>query len=194
VNAQAGGCHSVPAARPRAWHPFAGPVPDPAGGGIVKTRLRSKVASAKHWAGYAWFMTLGTVLPLIVFLGGYLAQVTIVGAPVARRVNKFGVWIATFGQEPPGRDKVASHGDGGGKPPLADRIRPYSPQGVVARRGRPVPVAVRVVWFVLVGWWLGAVWVIISWSIFLAPYPFPHVVTGLLEEAPGVMTLQMPRI
>jgi hypothetical protein len=27
----------------------------------------------------------------------------------------------------------------------------------------------RIAWYILVGWWLGAIWVITSWSIFLLP-------------------------
>ena len=50
----------------------------------------------------------------------------------------------------------------------------------------------RVLWFVLVGWWLGALWVLLSWSVFLLPYPFLDTVAALLEELPSVMTLAYP--
>ena len=63
-----------------------------------------KIASAKHWAGYGWFMSLGTLLPLIVFLSSYVVHLTLVGAPVARTGNRFGIWLATCGQDPPGKD------------------------------------------------------------------------------------------
>jgi len=41
---------------------------------------RRVVRSARSWGGYAWFMSFGTILPLPIFLGGYLAQLTFVGA------------------------------------------------------------------------------------------------------------------
>ena len=50
----------------------------------------------------------------------------------------------------------------------------------------------RVVWFVLVGWWLGGGWVVLSWSLFLLPYPILEAVAALLDELPTVMTLAWP--
>jgi uncharacterized membrane protein YccF (DUF307 family) len=148
--------------------------------------------AAKHWAGYGWFMTLGTLLPLFVFLGSYAVHVTLVGAPLARRGNSFGIWLSTFGQEPPGKEKIsgkegASRGDG-----FVERVRRVSPPGYLERRGTPVPMAARVVWFVLIGWWLGVLWVLLSWSVFLMPYPFLDIVRGMLDELPSVMTLEYP--
>jgi hypothetical protein len=81
---------------------------------------------------------------------------------------------------------------GDGKRPFFERVRPYLPPGRLERRGRPFAMPVRVVWFVLVGWWLGAVWVVISWSPFLLPYPLFDTVAGLLREVPCTMTLAMP--
>ena len=53
-------------------------------------------------------------------------------------------------------------------------------------------VWLRVVWFVFVGWWLGAIWVVLSWAILLAPYPFLDTIKELLSELPSVMTLATP--
>jgi hypothetical protein len=148
--------------------------------------------SIKHWAGYGWFMTFGTFLPLLVFLASYLAQLTLVGAPIARLGNRFGIWLSTFGQEPPGK------GDGDKPPPdpnkksFVERVRKYSPPGVIERRGRPFRFWQRAIWFVLLGWWLGALWVVLSWSVFLVPYPFLDTVRDLLNELPSVMTLELP--
>jgi uncharacterized membrane protein YccF (DUF307 family) len=150
----------------------------------------AKLAATKHWAGYGWFMSFGTLLPLLVFLGSYAVHLTLVGAPAARRLNTFGIWLSTFGQEPPAKDKLKPRKPG--KKSLVERIRPYSPTGYVARRGKPPPLLVRALWFVLVGWWLGALWVILSWSVFLAPYPFLDTVAALLAELPSVMTLAQP--
>jgi len=55
-----------------------------------------------------------------------------------------------------------------------------------------VSTTVRVIWFVLAGWWLGGVWVVVSWSVFLLPYPLLDTVAALLAELPSVMTLAWP--
>ncbi len=146
----------------------------------------------KNWAGYGWFMSFGTFLPLIVFLGSYLVHLTLVGAPIARAANQFGIWLSTFGQEPPGKDRLDSRHQDATKKSFVERIRPYSPPGIIERRGRAVPLFWRAVWFIFVGWWLGAIWVIISWSVLLAPYPFLDTVRALLDEVPSVMTLAVP--
>lgn len=153
---------------------------------------RGVLASAKHWIGYGWFMSFGTFLPLAVFLVNYLVHVTLVGEPLAKVGDRFGLWLSTLGQEPPGKDKLEARSAEPGKKSLADRIRPYSPPGIIEKRGRPVPMWFRVIWFVLVGWWLGLIWVLLSWSILLAPYPFPDMVMAFLHDLPSVMTLAYP--
>ena len=145
----------------------------------------------REWAGYGWFMTLGTLLPLGAFLAGYLVHVTILGEPIAWRVYRFGIWLSTLGQEPPGKDRIEG-GPGSEKKPFVERIRPYAPPGWIRRYGKPVPMPVRVVWFVLVGWWAGAIWVMLSWSLFLLPYPLLDTVAALLHDVPSVMTLAWP--
>jgi uncharacterized membrane protein YccF (DUF307 family) len=145
---------------------------------------------AKAWLGYAWFMSLGMILPLPIFLAGYICHVTLVGAPVARRLYAFGVFLSTMGQPAPAGDRVkAKTKDKGAKKPFWQRLRPYSPPGLVERHGRPFSTPVRAAWFVFVGWWLGAFWVVAAWSILLLPYPFPDVIRRLLGELPSVMTL-----
>jgi hypothetical protein len=147
--------------------------------------------SARHWAGYAWFMSLGTFLPLVTFLAGYFVHLTLVAGPLARQMYGLGIWLATFGQEPP-RKSTADSKPPPDKKPFAERIRPYSPAGVLERHGKPVAMPLRALWFVLIGWWLGAIWVVLSWSVFLAPYPFLKTVQALLDELPSVMTLGYP--
>src|SRR3954454_86679 len=115
-------------------------------------QARRTARSAGHWAGYGWFMSFGTFLPLLIFLGGYVVHLTLIGAPVARRIYRLGIWTSTLGQDPPGKEKMDAKRAASGKKPLFERIRPYSPPGLLERRGRPVPLAVRVIWFVLVGW------------------------------------------
>jgi uncharacterized membrane protein YccF (DUF307 family) len=157
-----------------------------------RARARSAVRSGGHWVGYGWFMSFGTVLPLFIFLGGYAVHLTIVGAPVARRIYRLGIWTATLGQDPPGKDKVEAKLALAEKKPFFERVRPYSPPGWLERRDRPVSMPARVVWFVFVGWWAGAVWVVISWSPFLLPYPLFDTVATLLGEVPCTMTLAQP--
>jgi uncharacterized membrane protein YccF (DUF307 family) len=146
----------------------------------------------RAWAGYAWFMSFGTLLPLPIFLCGYALHVTQIGAPVARQLYAFGIFLSTMGQAPPGADKIGSKTEGEGKKPFAERVREHSPPGWIERRGRQVPLPLRVVWFVLVGWWLGLLWVILAWSVLLLPYPFPHLIRALLADLSSVMTLAYP--
>jgi hypothetical protein len=138
-------------------------------------------------------MSFGTVLPLIVFLGAYPVHISLVGAPIAKAAYRFGIWTSTFGLPPPGKDKLDSRPKDATKTSLVERIRPYSPPGLIERRGRPVPLFWRAVWFILIGWWLGAFWVLLSWSVFLMPYPFLDTVRALLDELPSVMTLAVPK-
>ena len=157
----------------------------------LKTKARGAAHSSKSWAGYGWFMTFGTFLPLPIFIGGYLVNMTLVGAPLARRIYGFAVFLSTFGQAPPGQDKIEARG-GGDKKPFVERIRPYSPPGFLERRGKPVSMLARVVWFVVVGWWLGGLWVVLAWSVLLLPYPLLDLIRGLLDDLPSVMTLAWP--
>jgi uncharacterized membrane protein YccF (DUF307 family) len=156
------------------------------------TRPRSVGTSIKHWAGYGWFMSFGTFLPLAVFLGSYLVHLTLIGAPIARSLNGFGIWLSTFGQDPPGKDKLEARHDEDNKKSIVERIRPYSPPGFIERRGRPFSLWQRALWFIFIGWWLGAIWVVLSWSVLLMPYPFLDTVKSLLDELPSVMTLAIP--
>jgi hypothetical protein len=58
----------------------------------------TRLDSTKHWLGYGWFMSFGTLLPLGVFLGSYVVHLTLVEAPLARAIDRFGIWLSTFGQ------------------------------------------------------------------------------------------------
>jgi hypothetical protein len=138
-------------------------------------------------------MSFGTFLPLPVLLLGYLVNVTLVGAPLARRIYRFALLLPTLGQAPPGEDKVKVKRDAGGKKPLVERLRQYSPPGWIERRGRPVGMALRIAWFLLVGWWAGVIWMLIAWSVLLLPYPFLDLIRHLLDELPSVMTLAWPK-
>src|SRR5262249_31873447 len=136
----------------------------------LRKRMGGAARAGKSWGSYGWVMSFGTVLPLPVFLGGYLADVTLIGAPLARQIYRFRPFLPAPAQAPPGEDKVMAKTQGG-KKPLAERIRAHSPPGWIERRGKPVSMLVRSIWFVLVGWWAGAIWVLIAWSVLLLPYP-----------------------
>jgi uncharacterized membrane protein YccF (DUF307 family) len=165
-------------------------------GGSGSRRLwsaaRLRVRASGPFLGYLWFMTLGTFLPLPIFLAGYVVHVTLVGAPLAWRIYGVATFMATFGQQPPGKDRLAARTQGKDKKPFVERIRPYSPPGLLERRGSPVAKWLRIVWFVLVGWWLGALWVGLAWSVLLLPYPLLEMIHALLGELPSVMTLAYP--
>ncbi len=158
----------------------------------LRQKARGAARSSKPWLGYGWFMTFGTLLPLPIFLVGYIANVTLVGAPLARRIYAFALLLPTLGQEPPGEDKLKARSERSGKKPFAERIRPYSPPGFIERRGKPMAMPLRVAWFVFVGWWLGAIWVILAWSVLLFIYPLLDVIRSLLDDLPSVMTLAWP--
>jgi uncharacterized membrane protein YccF (DUF307 family) len=150
----------------------------------------------REWGGYLWFMSFGTFLPLPIFVGGYLAHVTFIGAPLARVAYRFGIFISTLGQTPPGADRLkARHArdDGDdGKKPFAERVRAKAPPGWVERRHTPFGTTTRALWFIFVGWWLGGLWVLLAWSVLLLPYPFPDLIRKLLADVPSVLTLGSP--
>ena len=83
-----------------------------------RDRVRVIVRSGERWAAYGWFMSLGTVLPLVTFLVGYVVNLTLVGAPIARRIYELGIWLSTLGQEPPGKEKMDARAAASTKKPL----------------------------------------------------------------------------
>jgi hypothetical protein len=127
-----------------------------------------------------------------VLLGGYVAQLTFVGAPLARLAYRFGIFLSTLGQPPPGADRLEARRSAKHKKPFAERIRAHAPPGWIERRGKPLGFGARALWFVFVGWWLGALWTGLAWSVLLLPYPFPELIRSLLADLPSVMTLAMP--
>jgi uncharacterized membrane protein YccF (DUF307 family) len=161
--------------------------------GQIRSKARGAVRASKSWGGYGWFMTFGTFLPLPLLLLGYLVNITLVGAPLARRIYRFALFIPTMGQEPPGADRMKAKMEASGKKPLGERIRPYSPPGWIERRGKPVSMPARIVWFVLVGWWFGGIWVVTAWSVLLLPYPLLQIIWSLLDDLPSIMTLAWPQ-
>ena len=97
-----GGAEAPPICRRGSGGADSGEVADEADKSNSAPRRRS-IDSAKHWAGYGWFMSFGTILPLVVFLGSYLVHLTLVGSHPARSIDQFGIWISPLGQKPPGK-------------------------------------------------------------------------------------------
>jgi hypothetical protein len=159
----------------------------------MDAKTHARVQKTKSWAGYGWFMTGGTFFPLPIFVAGYIVNLTFVGAALARLIYRSGLFVTTMGQPPPGQEKLAARTQSGGKPSFAERVHAHSPAAHVEKRDSPVPYAIRIVWFVFVGWWLGAIWVIIAWSVLLLPYPLLDVIRALLADLPSVMTLATPK-
>ena len=150
--------------------------------------------SAGAWLGYGWFMTGGTFIPLPIFLSGYVINLSLIGAPLARQLYTLGLFLTTMGQPPPrvDRQKDESSEEKEEKESFIERVHRHSPPARLQRRGRPVSLPVRALWFVFVGWWLGALWVIMAWSVLLLPYPFLNLIRDLLNQLPSVMTLAYP--
>ena len=159
---------------------------------------KHRAPRVRSWGGYAWFMSFGTFLPLPIFVAGYIVHLTFVGAPLARRAYRFGIFLSTLGQKPPGADKLKSHHDEADgdeeqpKKPFAERVRAHAPPGWVEGRDEPFGTVTRVGWFAFVGWWFGGVWTLLAWSVLLLPYPFPELIRKLLADLPSVMTLGQP--
>jgi hypothetical protein len=61
-----------------------------AGSETVRDAVERGRRPAKEWGGYIWFMSLGTLLLLPIFLIGYVARLTFVGAPFVRTTFRFG--------------------------------------------------------------------------------------------------------
>src|SRR5262245_16432522 len=99
--------------------------------GANTTSRSARLDSAEQGLGYGWFMSFGTFLPLGVFLGSYLVHRTLVGAPAANAIDRFGIWLSTLGQEPPGKERLDARHVETGKKPFAERIRHNAPPGMI---------------------------------------------------------------
>ncbi|MBX3028659.1 MAG: YccF domain-containing protein [Chloroflexi bacterium] len=119
-----------------------------------------------------WFLFIGWWLSSIVITVAYLCCVTIVGLPVG---------FALF-------DRI----------PAVMTLRPRSEgyvtevrDGVRYVRGEPhdqLPMILRAAWFLLVGWWLGAIYMGIAWSLCALLITLP-VGLLMLNRVGAVMTL-----
>lgn len=110
-----------------------------------------------------WFLLVGFWLSGLALLAAYLLMLTVVGLPLA-------FWIF---------DRV----------PFLLTLRRG---GAAARSSGEVaqaPLFVRGIYFVLVGWWLGALWLCAAYALMVTVVGIP-VAVMMLNRVPAVVTLQ----
>ncbi|MER3439036.1 MAG: hypothetical protein C4346_16415 [Chloroflexota bacterium] len=66
---------------------------------------------------------------------------------------------------------------------------PPAPTVVFSPQTRQPSFVVRAVWFVFVGWWLGALWLTVAWLISLLVITLP-ISIWMYNRTSGVITLQ----
>jgi uncharacterized membrane protein YccF (DUF307 family) len=120
-----------------------------------------------------WFLFIGWWLSGWVILAGYVAMLTIVGIPLAfylfnRLPQALTLRRRTTAYRTEFRDGTAY---------------------VTAQHPPQRPWPVRALYFVLVGWWLGAIWLTIAWLLSLPVVTLPLTV-WMTNRTGGVMTLQ----
>jgi len=120
-----------------------------------------------------WYFFIGWWLGALVIVLGYLFTLTIVGIPLGfyffnRVPQALTLRARTVSYQTEMRDGVAYVGEG------------MQPQH---------PWYLRAVWFVFVGWWLGAVWLTAAWVIGLLIITLP-ISFWMYNRISGVMTLQ----
>jgi uncharacterized membrane protein YccF (DUF307 family) len=120
-----------------------------------------------------WYLFVGWWLSAIVVVLGYLFLVTVVGIPVA---------FALFNRIPQALTLR----------PRTVRYRVETREGITyltAGHERQRPWYVRTLYFLLIGWWFGAVWSVAAWAIGLLVVTLP--ITFLMyNRTSAVMTLQ----
>jgi uncharacterized membrane protein YccF (DUF307 family) len=119
-----------------------------------------------------WFVFIGSWLSLVAIAAAYLACVTIVGLPLG---------FAIFNRLPsvltlrPRSDHQAVE--------VRDGVT-YVTGGTVPQ----LPMWARAIWFVLVGWWLGAIYLSVAWFLCVIIVTMP-VGLWLFNRVGAVMTL-----
>lgn len=120
----------------------------------------------------AWYLLVGWWLSGLAIGLGWLLAITIVGLPLAFALfNRLPAIMALRGRTV---TYEASVKDG------VTYVKGNNPN--------QRPMMVRAMWFVLVGWWLGLVWMIASWVISLPIVTLP-IGIWMMNRIGGVMTL-----
>ena len=120
-----------------------------------------------------WYVFIGWWLGALVIVLGYLFMLTIIGMPVGfylfnRVPQALTLRSRTVAYRSETREGVTYVGEGN------------QPQ---------YPWLLRAVWFVVIGWWLGAVWLTLAWLIGLLIITLP-ISFLMYNRISGVMTLQ----
>jgi uncharacterized membrane protein YccF (DUF307 family) len=117
------------------------------------------------WLRAIWFVLVGWWLTGVAIAAAYLLLVTIIGIPVA-------FWLF---------DRV----------PLVLTLKPHSARsaGAVTGGHEQASLLARAAYFVLVGWWLGAIWIIAAYAVCVTIIGIPLGVI-MFNAVPTVVTLQ----
>jgi uncharacterized membrane protein YccF (DUF307 family) len=121
------------------------------------------------WLRAVWFLLVGWWLALATITVAYLCLLTIIGLPAA-------FWLF---------DRV----------PLVLTLKPRSQwtadevTGTVTSGPQQLPLVVRALYFLLVGWWASALWISLAYILFVSIIGIPFGVM-MLNVIPTVVTLQ----
>jgi uncharacterized membrane protein YccF (DUF307 family) len=121
------------------------------------------------WVRAIWFLLVGWWLTAFTITVAYLFLVTIIGFPVA-------FWLF---------DRV----------PLTLTLKPRSSwtadevAGTVTIGPQQISTVVRTIYFVLVGWWATALWIVVAYVLFVSIIGIPIGVI-MLNAVPSIATLQ----
>ena len=119
-----------------------------------------------------WYIFLGWWLSGLAIGIGWLLAVTIIGLPLAFMIFNRIPAIMTL------RSRTVIY-------------EATETDGVTYLKGRNPdqrPLALRAIWFVLIGWWLGFIWMYLAWFISLPIITLP-IGVWMMNRIGGVMTL-----
>ena len=119
-----------------------------------------------------WFYCLGLWLGALWLLGAWICCVTIIGLPLGMWMVERAPAIMTLKDE-----------DRYGTIQIGDKTAYY------LKKAEDVPIVFRFLWFILIGWWLGLVWIKLS---FFAAFTFIGIPLSfwMINRLPFVMTLK----
>ena len=159
---------------PAAW---TGPTGSAGGGAGYGGETRIDFSPQAHQHSFLvralWYVFVGWWFGALVIVLGYLFTLTIIGMPVGfylfnRVPQALTLRSRTVAYRSETREGVTYVGEG------------TQPQ---------YPWLLRAVWFIVIGWWLGAVWLTLAWLIGLLIITLP-ISFLMYNRISGVMTLQ----
>ena len=119
-----------------------------------------------------WYIFVGWWLSAIAIGIGWFLAVTIIGLPIAFMIfNRIPAIMTLRARTVVYETEV---GDG------VSYVRGRTPE--------QLPLLLRAIWFVLVGWWLGFIWMYAAWFISLLIITLP-IGVWMMNRIGGVMTL-----